>query len=357
MDLLAWLKTLTEYPKIYWKDRETGLATAAVGVDSVSDVLFGWRMFRKTTAPHWADFASENRFSPRLVFTSSALSELKDPTSISPLTERFLPDYPMWGQLLQKTLSQIQKSDFEKCVLAREHQLTFADPIDPWPLVAALEKRVKNAYLICIQPTARSVFITATPEKLFSRKGNLLETEALASTKTLDADLMFQKEKNSKDQREFRLVEDSIREALLPLCEEKLSFSEQKIRQTSHLKHLYSHLKVLLRANISDEELLDRLHPTAALLGLPKQKVFQFLEENEIFDRGLYGAPIGRITPQESTWAVGIRSCLIFESTVRLYSGAGIVEGSHFESEWEELNQKLHNFRDFFICNSKPSKR
>lgn len=348
MDLLAWLAKLTEYPKIYWKDRETGLATAAVGMGKDSDLSFEWRMFRKTTAPHWADFTSEHQVSPRLFYTSSQLSELQGFSPLPSLTSHFLPNYSAWELLLKKTLSQIQKNDFEKCVLAREHLLEFANSIDPWPLVAALEKRIKNAYLICIQPTRRSAFIAATPEKLFSRKGDLLETEALASTKKLDSDQTFQKGKNSKDQREFRLVEDSIREALQPLCEEKLTFSKQKVRQTSHLKHLYSCLKAHLNANISNEELIERLHPTAALLGFPKQNALRFLEENEPFDRGLYGAPIGRITPQESTWAVGIRSCLIFEKTIRLYSGAGIVEGSDPESEWEELNQKLHNFRDFF---------
>jgi len=349
MDLPAELQASSEYPKIYWKDRETNLRIAGVGLGPPSEISFGWRLFRKTVAPHWADFAFEQRFSPRLVLKSRENSRLKDPALISPLFKRYLPDYPAWEKTLQKTLLHIERGDFAKCVLARECQLTFERPIDPWPIVAKLERNLKGVYLICIQPTERSAFIAASPEKLFSRQGKMLEIEALASTRILQAEEEFQTEKDSKDQREFRLVEDSIRDALKKVSLKKLAFSEQQIKKTSHLKHLYSQLKVHLGANISDENLLDCLHPTAALLGYPREKVLEFFEENEPFDRGLYGAPIGCITEESSTWAVGIRSCLMFESTIRLYSGAGIVEGSHPESEWEEINHKLSSFQDVFL--------
>lgn len=343
MDLLVWLQTLTEYPKIYWKDRfqETAIAGAGFGFSPLS---YSWQFFNPTKVSHWADFSACSHFSPRLIQESKDQSSLKWKLK-NPLRQTQTPTSDEWKKLVEKALFQIENKEFEKCVLAREQLLHFEKPLDPWPLVAELERNISNAYVICIQPTERSAFISATPEKLFSRKNELLETESLASTRKAGSHKTFSSPKN---QKEFLLVEDSIRNALLPLSSEELIFSPQSIRATSGLEHLYSQLQVSLKKNISDQEILDRMHPTAALLGYPKDKTLTFLKKHEPFARGLYGAPIGQLTPDGSTWIVGIRSCLLFESTARLYSGAGIVAGSDPTAEWEELDQKLSSFAKIF---------
>ena len=68
------------------------------------------------------------------------------------------------------------------------------------------------------------------------------------------------------------------------------------------------------------------------------------IENIEKFDRGWYAGPVGWIGREEAEFAVAIRSGLVFEDELHLYSGAGIVKGSNYESEWEEVENKIEGF-------------
>ncbi len=346
MSLFSQLQTLDLYPKIYWKDRHVSNAIAGAGIGSGAK-HFGWRHFTPSAAAHWADFPSQFQFSPQVILHDDrAIAEEMEMPKVKNLT--FSPLHPHWSRQVDSALKVIAKGQLDKVVLARECTLQLEKPIDPWPIVAALEKKVENAYIFCLQPTPRSAFLGASPERLFYRSGSTLQTEALAGTRPIR-----QSPKNlmndPKDRLEFHLVEQSIREALAPFVDNPLTFSPPMIRGATSVQHIYSRLTTQLRQGVTDSNLLDRLHPTGALAGYPKLEAMELLSQLETFDRGLYGAPIGRSNGQESEWIVGIRSCLLFESTARLYSGTGIVAGSNPDSEWDELDSKLGIYKGIFL--------
>ena len=83
--------------------------------------------------------------------------------------------------------------------------------------------------------------------------------------------------------------------------------------------HLYTEIK----ANLNDESyigLIDRLHPTPALGGYPKEEALDFIENKEFGTRGLYGAPVGYIDVYDDCeFIVAIRSMLI-KSNKQLYT-------------------------------------
>lgn len=57
---------------------------------------------------------------------------------------------------------------------------------------------------------------------------------------------------------------------------------------------------------------MDRLHPTPALGGYPKEKAVEFIEQKEFGTRGLYGSPVGYIDMDDNCqFIVAIRSMLI----------------------------------------------
>jgi menaquinone-specific isochorismate synthase len=67
-----------------------------------------------------------------------------------------------------------------------------------------------------------------------------------------------------------------------------------------------------------------------------------FIRENEVHSRGWYGSPIGWINIQnDARFIVGIRSALNQGKITYIYAGAGIVEGSNPENEWEETELKF----------------
>ena len=121
------------------------------------------------------------------------------------------------------------------------------------------------------------------------------------------------------------------------------------IQQASLLKlarkqHLYSAVNVLLKEDVTDGSLLDRLHPTPAVGGYPTENALSEISRLEPFDRGWYAAPVGWISADEAEFAVAIRSGLIHDKTLSLYSGAGIVPGSKPEEEWQEIEHKISDF-------------
>ncbi|NTV08881.1 MAG: isochorismate synthase, partial [Chlorobium limicola] len=75
--------------------------------------------------------------------------------------------------------------------------------------------------------------------------------------------------------------------------------------------------------------------------GVPKNEAMQHILDLEPFCRGWYAAPVGWISRDSAEFAVGIRSALVSEEFTNLYSGAGLVEGSDPDLEWDEIEQKI----------------
>lgn len=267
---------------------------------------------------------------------------------------RFLPERKEWMAMVGKALQAIQKGEMEKVVLARCTILECDSPPNPFALAAAIQKKGKGTTLFCLSD-GDTAFLGATPEKLFSRKGNRIESEAMAGTrprgKTAPVDAHLEQELflSEKDLLEESHIQTYLRQKLSPLCAFSLTFSHLSVYKTDFVQHLYSRCKGQLKEGVSDAHLLEALHPTPALCGFPKERALSLIRELEPFDRGLYGGVIGWSTPEASDWAVAIRSCLLKDSTAYLYAGAGIVAGSQPALEWEELDLKTKLYEGVFV--------
>ncbi|HEU0124995.1 MAG TPA: chorismate-binding protein, partial [Flavobacterium sp.] len=94
------------------------------------------------------------------------------------------------------------------------------------------------------------------------------------------------------------------------------------------------------------EEVIDTLHPTPAVCGLPKKKSKVFILENENYDRTFYTGFLGELnstfteTNTSSDLFVNLRCMQIQEDKAILYMGCGITKESIPEKEWEESVNK-----------------
>lgn len=211
-----------------------------------------------------------------------------------------------------------------------------------------------GACLFCIE-TPEFSFLGATPERLFYREGRQIFIEAVAGTRKRgcnpkeDAALKEELLKSDKDLREIWPVQRFLKEALQPLVEDPVVFSQIRVHETAHVQHLYSQGQARLKKGICDAEIIEKLHPTPALAGFPQNKAKQMIEQLEPFSRGFYGGVFGWTTEERSEWVVAIRCCLIEKKVATLFSGTGIVQGSHSQLEWEELDQKLKLFEGILL--------
>ena len=98
----------------------------------------------------------------------------------------------------------------------------------------------------------------------------------------------------------------------------------------------------MLREPLHVLELVERLHPTPAVGGVPTADALRFIAEREPGERGWYAGPIGWCDARgEGEFAVALRSGLLEGSSANLYAGAGIVRASNAHSEWLETRLKL----------------
>ncbi|MCB0282810.1 MAG: isochorismate synthase [Calditrichae bacterium] len=280
---------------------------------------------------------------------------LKEGTWPSLVSRRDFPDYDGWKNNISAALEAFKNGSLNKIVLARRTSLRFAETLDPIELLWRLRLNNHRAYYFCFQPKNDIAFIGGTPEQLYYREEGSLHTEAVAGTrrrgKSSAEDQVLENEllNCEKDIREHRFVVDSIYSALKELCKKIVKQDKISILKLSRLQHLLMQFKGTLNENIQDPDILEKIHPTPAVGGVPSEKAMNAIEKIENFDRGWYAGPVGWISRNKAEFAVAIRSGLVYENELFLYSGAGIVEGSNAENEWEEIENKIAGFMNALV--------
>ena len=192
-------------------------------------------------------------------------------------------------------------------------------------------------------------FISFTPERLFTLKKNNLETISLAGStlrgKDEAEDKALEETLNSSDKliREHAIVTKAILEKLNPVAQ-KIEVSPLFTMKLPYIQHRQASIKAVLKKNTDVLSLIDILHPTPAVGGIPVDSAKVNILEIEKEKRGYYAAPVGVISKEFTEIAVGIRSALIEGPMITVFGGAGIVAGSVAEEEWIETGTKMQPF-------------
>lgn len=116
--------------------------------------------------------------------------------------------------------------------------------------------------------------------------------------------------------------------------------------RAGHLAHLRSDFHFTLSDPQRIGSLIETLHPTPAVCGLPKREAFQFILHNELHARSYYSGFMGPLDVQGRTHLfVTLRCMSIHENGYRLYAGGGLLTDSDEEQEWQETETKLDTMR------------
>lgn len=294
-----------------------------------------WRSKEGTAPPPNASFFLQPFQGSATPIEAEVITDLPTPASFKALCRTDRPTKKEWILAVEKALEQIERGELQKVVLARQTVFHFEQDIDPFAFTATLEKRAKGASLFCLQFDENNAFLGASPERLFKRSGNSILCDAMAATQRIGNSF------SEKEKREFQFVQDYLNETLREYTHSPAVFSPLSSHETANVQHLHTRGEAHLKPAVSDLTLLEKLHPTPALCGTPKQKAFDYIIDEEPFSRNLYGGVIGWTTPEKSDWTVAIRCCLLTKNSACIYTGTGIVAGSNPEEEWEELETKL----------------
>ena len=98
------------------------------------------------------------------------------------------------------------------------------------------------------------------------------------------------------------------------------------------VKHLVKHFS-FEQGEVAIADIIESLHPTPAVCGLPRESAMKLIEEEEQHNRSLYAGVIGVIAEDESKLFVNLRCAQLFEQKALLYIGGGYTVDSIVEDE------------------------
>ena len=244
--------------------------------------------------------------------------------------------------------AQLEQGTFRKIVLARCSDETTPVPLSPMTLFRRACSLYPRMFIALVDTPKSGCWLTATPEILLESctpeslpqgrvgGGSSFRTIALAGTVPFTEEVRW----SEKNIREQRYVATYMMETL-----EQFKEGPYTVR-AANLVHLRSDFSFTLPASDRIGDLLQQLHPTPAVCGLPKRDTFRFIVGNEHTPRRYYSGFMGMLAPEAQTHLyVSLRCMNIEGSTYHLYAGGGLLKGSTEEQEWQETEAKLETMR------------
>ena len=262
-----------------------------------------------------------------------------------------------WCDWVNQALNRIRQGELTKLVLANETVFHIQGELNGKDFLAASQVKNSGCYHFLWADNAQNCFVGSTPERLFARDNCQLFTEALAGTAPVSDNPSENNERanwllnDEKNLNENWLVVEDISQNISHLVEQ-ITVDDVALKSLRKVQHLIRKMQAKLTALCTDADLLKAIHPTAAVSGLPQQQAKKALAEIETFDRRWYAGTLGVMSQNLSEFCVTIRSAFIEENQVRVFAGAGIVEGSQPVEEWLEIERKAAGLISLFAENN-----
>lgn len=245
------------------------------------------------------------------------------------------------------TSADIRAQKYAKAVLARRAVTARSEQMSVDHVIRRLEEQNHETFVYAVR-TGDEWFIGASPERLVRLFGGNVAVDCLAGTIARGAG---DEEDNAlgrtlldsaKDRQEHHVVVHWVTETLEGAVDDLAVGAVPTLRKLQSVQHLWTAVSGHVHPGATVLDLVDRLHPTPAVAGMPRDVALDVITEREQMDRGWYAGPIGWAdSTGDGEFAVALRSALFTSAEVHLYAGAGIMGDSKPESEWRETALKL----------------
>ena len=234
----------------------------------------------------------------------------------------------------EQFLNSIKENGLSKAVLSRINEVDF-DENQSFVIFDALLLEYPSAFVYLISSKTVGTWIGATPETLLMSDGDIIQTTSLAGTKKSDDSSDW----GQKEMNEQQFVTDFILEKLKAIEVNNIISNGPYSMQAGPVKHLKTDL-TFERNGIPILNLLNLLHPTPAVSGLPQKESIDLITKTEKHDRELYSGIIGLCSKGKNRFYVNLRCCQIQKGKAYLYVGGGFTKDSIAQLEWQETENK-----------------
>ena len=242
---------------------------------------------------------------------------------------------------VEKGIKAIQKNQFAKVVLSRKETIEL-DNFDFEMVFKKILFYYTNTFRYCFYHPKIGFWVGATPEQFLQVSENKLKTVSIAGTQMFKESQVYAWQ--IKEQEEQQIVTDFILDNLQNETS-NLSFSEPYNFRAGSIVHLKTDIEADLNEASNLQNIINKMHPTPAVCGLPKEPSQKFILENENYNRTFYTGFLGELNfdldkNNNSDLFVNLR-CMNFDNNlVNIYVGCGITKDSIPENEFFETVNK-----------------
>ncbi|MCH6199941.1 chorismate-binding protein [Aquiflexum sp. LQ15W] len=247
--------------------------------------------------------------------------------------------------LVEKGIQSVEIGILHKIVPARIKKIKLGSEFDLIKSFNQLVRSYPNAFVNFFHIPEVGTWIGASPEILIQTKGDEFYTMSLAGTQKAQGENPLK----SAAWTQKEIEEQALVSRYIVDCFKKIRLREYdehgpKTVLAGNLLHLRSDFKVNMKSTNFPQlgtVMLQLLHPTSAVCGMPRTAALDFLQKNESFKRSFYAGFIGPVNVEDETSIyVNLRTARLVDGYAVLYAGAGITEDSVPEKEWEETEMK-----------------
>jgi anthranilate synthase component 1 len=248
---------------------------------------------------------------------------------------------------VERCKEYIAAGDIFQVVLSQRFRVPAAG-VDPFDIYRAMRVINPSPYMYLLRFPHRRI-AGASPETLVRVEDGVAEVRPIAGTRprgaTPEDDARIEREMfdDPKEIAEHVMLVDLGRNDLGRISVPgSVKMTEQMVTERySHVMHITSNVEGKLAPGRDALDVLRATFPAGTLSGAPKVRAMQIIEELEPERRDIYGGAIGYIGWDGNLdVAIAIRTVVEQDGELLVQAGAGIVEASQPEAEYEECLNK-----------------
>ena len=198
--------------------------------------------------------------------------------------------------------------------------------------------------------------VSCSPETLISKKGKSIITKPIAGTlkknKFTNKNLALKFFKNNiKETKEHNMIVDMERNDLSRICKPgtvKIK-KEKYVEEYRHLYHYVTSVEGRLNNNCKIKDIIKSMMPGGSVIGCPKIRTLELLNQQEKEDRNIFTGSFGYIKfNQDMRFNIIIRSILNYKNFSEISAASGVVLDSAARKEFSENYIKAKSLLELF---------
>ncbi len=198
--------------------------------------------------------------------------------------------------------------------------------------------------------------VSCSPETLIDKRGSSIFTKPIAGTLKKSNGLNKNKalkffKNNIKETKEHNMIVDMERSDLSKICKpgSVKIYKKKFVEEYKHLYHYVTLIKGSLIKKIDLQAIIKSMMPGGSVIGCPKIRTLELLNNQENEDRNIYTGSFGFIKyNQDMRFNIIIRSILNYKNFSEISAASGVVLDSTAKKEFNENYIKAKSLLELY---------